>query len=188
MAGSSTAELQVSQHQVGGEAPAGPAFFFDLRSPEAYLAAESALQEHPGVEWVPVRSTALPGAETYEAFRCAEERASVMADVELRAYAAGLQPVRWPDPFPFDSELALRAAAYAKSIGRVVAFTLAAFRQAYAGGQVLDETYVLIAASACEMHPRAVLQALKSDRVGAQLDAFTERARSLGVRDVPAVA
>src|SRR5258705_7867385 len=117
MAGSSTAELQVSQHQGGGDAPAGPAFFFDLRSPEAYLAAERALQEHPGVEWVPVRSTALPGAESYEAFRCDEERTSVMADVELRATVAGLQPVRWPEPFPFDSEPALRAAAYAKSIG-----------------------------------------------------------------------
>jgi 2-hydroxychromene-2-carboxylate isomerase len=111
-----------------------------------------------------------------------------MADLELRARVAGLQPVRWPEPFPFDSDLALRAAAYAKSIGRVVAFTLAAFRQAYAGGHVLDETYVLISASACEMHPRAVLQALKSDRVGAQLDAFTERALARGVRDVPAVA
>jgi 2-hydroxychromene-2-carboxylate isomerase len=188
MAGSSTADLEITRHEGDRDAPAGPAFFFDLRSPEAYLAAERALQEHPGVEWVPVRSTALPGAETYEAFRCAEERASVMADVELRAQAAGLQPVRWPQPFPFDSEPALRAATFAKSIGRVVAFTLAAFRQAYAGGHVLDETYVLIAASACEMHPRAVLQALSSDRVGAQLDGFTRRALSLGVRDVPAVA
>lgn len=187
MAGSSTADLGVTRHG-GGDAFAGPAFFFDLRSPEAYLAAERALQEHPGVEWVPVRSTALPGVETYEAFRCEQERASVLGDVELRATAAGLQPVRWPDPFPFDSEPALRAAAYAKSIGRVVAFTLAAFRQAFAGGHALDETHVLIAAAACEMHPRAVLAALKSDRVSAQLDAFTERARSLGVRDVPAVA
>jgi 2-hydroxychromene-2-carboxylate isomerase len=188
MAGSSTADLGVTRHEGGQDAPAGPAFFFDLRSPEAYLAAERALYEHPGVEWVPVRSTALAGPQTYEAFRCAEERESLLADVELRAAADGLQPVRWPEPFPFDSELALRAAAYAKSIGRVVAFSLAAFRQAYAGGHALDETYVLIAASACEMHPRAVLQALESDRVEAQLRAFTERARSLGVRDVPAVA
>ncbi len=184
MAGSSTVELGISEHA----ATAGPAFFFDLRSPEAYLAAERALHDHPGVEWVPVRSLALPGAETYEAFRCAEERAATLADVELRARTAGLQPVRWPDPFPFDSELALRAATYAKSIGRVVAFSLAAFRQAYAGGHRLDETHVLLAASACEMHPRAVLGALASKRVGAQLDAFTERARSRGVRSVPAVA
>ena len=51
----------------------------------------------------------------------------------------GLQPLRWPDPFPFDSEQALLAATYAKSIGRVVAFSLAAFRQAFAGGHALDD-------------------------------------------------
>ena len=76
-----------------------------------------------------------------------------------------LQAVRWPPAF--DSELALRAATYAKQIGRVVAFGLAAFRQAYAGGADLGDTdVVLIAASACEMHPRAVLQAIERDAVG----------------------
>ena len=40
MAGSSTADA--------------PAFFFDLASPAAYVAAERALQRHPGVEWIPV--------------------------------------------------------------------------------------------------------------------------------------
>ena len=67
-------------------------------------------------------------------------------------------------------------ATYAKQIGRAVAFSLAAFRQAFAGGHALDETHVLLAASACEMHPRAVLKALESQRVRAQLDEFTEQA------------
>ena len=54
----------------------------------------------------------------------------------------------------------MRAATYAKQIGRTVAFSLAAFRQAYAGGRSLgDPDNVLIAAAACEMHPRAVLKA-----------------------------
>ena len=49
----------------------------------------------------------------------------------------------------------MRAATYAKQIGRAVAFALAAFRQAYAGGRDLVEPdNVLIAAAACEMHPR----------------------------------
>ena len=46
------------------------------------------------------------------------------------------------------------AATYAKQFGRAVAFSLAAFRQAFAGGRDLgDEITVLIAAAACEMHP-----------------------------------
>ena len=39
------------------------------------------------------------------------------ADVERRAAALGLQPVRWPTPFPFDSEPAMRVATYAAQIG-----------------------------------------------------------------------
>ena len=40
---------------------------------------------------------------------------------------------------PFDSELAMRAATYAKGTGRAVAFSLAAFRQAWCGGRALGD-------------------------------------------------
>ena len=51
------------------------------------------------------------------------------------------------------------AATYAKWIGRGVAFSLAAFRQAFAAGRDLSERdNVLIAAAACEMHPTAVVK------------------------------
>ena len=109
-----------------------PAFFFDLASPAAYVAAERALQSHPGVEWVPVLARELPGAESWEAFRCAEERNIALAHIERTAAERGLQPVRWPDPFPFDSLFAMRVATYAKQIGRAVPFALAAYRQAFA--------------------------------------------------------
>jgi 2-hydroxychromene-2-carboxylate isomerase len=149
------------------------AFYFDLSSPEAYLAAERVLQTVPQpCEWIPVAMPFDP------AFRCAEEASSYREDVARAAEAQGLQPLRWPDPFPFDSELALLAATYAKSIGRIVAYSLAAFRQAFAGGHALDTDHVLIAASACEMHPRAVLKALESRRVREQLDEYTARARA----------
>ena len=96
-------------------------------------------------------------------------------------------PVVWPDPFPFDSRLAMLAATFAKEGGRGVAFSLAAFRQAFLAGRDLSVVdNVLIAAAACELHPRAVLKALESDRVAEALDAATERARSLGVSGVPA--
>ncbi len=42
-----------------------------------------------------------------------------------------------------------------------MAFSLAAFRQAFAGGRDLEqEGTVLIAAAACEMHPAAVLKGI----------------------------
>jgi 2-hydroxychromene-2-carboxylate isomerase len=177
MAGSSTAE--------------SPAFFFDLASPAAYLAAERALQVLPGVEWVPVLARELgshPPAESWESFRCAEERDIALAQIERVAAARGLQPLRWPDPFPFDSLFAMRVATYAKQIGRTVAFAQAAFRQAYAGGRSLAEPdNVVIAAAACEMHPAAVVKAAALRGVRDALDAATARARGLGVRDVPAV-
>ena len=54
------------------------------------------------------------------------------------------------------------AATYAKSIGRTVAFSLAAFRQCFGAARPVDEEdTILLAAAACEMHPRAVLQALE---------------------------
>jgi 2-hydroxychromene-2-carboxylate isomerase len=174
MAGSSTAEP--------------PAFFFDLASPAAYLAAERALQVLPGVEWVPVLARELPSAESFEAFRCAEERDIALSAIERAAAAYGLQPLRWPDPFPFDSLFAMRVATYAKQIGRTVAFALAAFRQAYAGGRSLaDPDNVAIAAAACEMHPAAVLRATDLRGVQNALREATVRATELGVRDVPAV-
>ena len=177
MAGSSTADA--------------PAFFFDLASPAAYVAAERALQSHPGVEWIPVLARGLgshPPADSWESFRCAEERDIAFAQIERAAAEAGLQPVRWPDPFPFDSLYAMRVATYAKQIGRTVAFALAAYRQAFAGGRSLaDPDNVVIAAAACEMHPAAVIKAAQLRSVSDRLEAATARAVALGVRDVPAV-
>ena len=147
------------------------------------------LQALPGpAEWQPVIAAQLPGGETFEAARCRSEREIFCEEVARRAAELGLQPLRWPDPFPFDSALAMRVATYAKSIGRVVPFAQAAFRQAFAGGRSLaEEDSVLIAAAACEMHPAAVLRGAALRSVGEQLAAATEAAGGLGVADVPAV-
>ena len=129
----------------------------------------------------------LPGAETFETFRCREEEV-FRGEIARRARELGLQPLRWPDPFPFDSALAMRVATYAKSIGRVVPFAQAAFRQAFAGGRSLQEVdHVLIAAAACEMHPTAVLRGGELRSVDHQLSESTARAARAGILDVPAV-
>jgi 2-hydroxychromene-2-carboxylate isomerase len=153
---------------MAGSSTASP-FYFDLADPVAYLEAERLRVDDPEVEWVPVLAPPV--------FRCAEEVDSLREDVERRAEGMGLQPVRWPEPFPFDSETAMLVATYAKQIGRAVAFSLAAFRQAYAAGRSLAETdNVLLAAAACEMHPRAVLKALETRGVRDALDDATARA------------
>jgi len=165
------------------------AFYFDLASPLAYLAAERILHLLPGpVEWQPVLARGLPAGETFEAFRCREEEDVFRVDLARRASELGLQPLRWPAEFPFDSTLAMHAATYAKSIGRTVPFAQAAFRQAFAGGRSLGEAdNVLIAAAACEMHPAAVLKGTELASIRAQLDGATEAAVRAGVSNVPAV-
>lgn len=165
-----------------GEAISHPVFYFSFDSPDAYLAAERVLQTIAGpCEWIPIRSPRDPWA-----FRCAEEQTIAEQQIELVAAERQLLPLRWPADF--DPELALRAATFAKSIGRTVAFTLAAFRQAYAGGADLsDPEVILIAAAGCEMHPRAVLAALERDAITRTLDGATAAAEARGVTCVPTV-
>jgi len=166
-------------HHAAPEA-AGPAFYFDLGSPEAYLAAERVLQVMPvATPWAPVLARDLAAAAADGLDR--EAFAAHAAD-------AGLQPVRWPDPFPFDSEPAMLAATYARSIGRVVPFALAAFRQAFAGGRALSsDDAIVIAGSGCEMHPRALLTGSRTRGTRAALADETALAVERGVTRVPAV-
>jgi len=167
----------------------GAAFYFDLASPLAYLAAERILHVLPGAAaWQPVLASELPGAQPPGALRCREQEERFRAEIAERARELGLLPLRWPSPFPFDSTLAMRVATYAKSIGRAVPFAQAAFRQAFAGGHGLQEVdHVLIAAAACEMHPAAVLRGAGLRSVDRELSESTAQAAQIGVREVPAV-
>jgi 2-hydroxychromene-2-carboxylate isomerase len=165
------------------------AFYFDLASPIAYLMAERILHVLGGpAEWQPVLARELSNAETFEAYRCRTEQEVFREEIERSADKQGLQSLKWPNPFPFDSALAMRVATYAKSIGRTVPFVQAAFRQAFAGGHSLEDPhFVLIAAAACEMHPAAVLKGAELRSVGEQLATTTALAAQAGVTDVPAV-
>ena len=164
------------------------AFYYDLFSPEAYLAAERAIKVLPAAEWIPVSAQGLPGADLLDAFRCQTDREAFCDRIERMAQRRGLQELRWPDPFPSDTAFAMRVATYACHIGRAVAFSLAAFRQAFAAGRDLGvRDNVLIAAAACEMHPRAVMKAAELGSVARALDEATALAARRGVRDVPAV-
>ncbi len=176
--------LSVTHHAVAPEA-ARPRFYYDLASPESYLAAERVMADLPVVpEWVPIRARGLPGAED-----AAGDAAAREAAIAARAAELQLQPLRWPPGWErTDARAALLAATFAKQLGRGVAFSLAAFRQAFAGGRDLaDEQTALIAGAACELHPRALLGALGRASVGAALDGATAEAAAAGVRAVPAI-
>ena len=127
-------------------------------------------------------------AERFEGYRCERDELAMRENVERRAAALALQPLRWPAPFPFDSDFAMLVATFAKRIGKTVAFALAAFRQAYAGGRALSEPdNVLIAAAACEMHPAAILKVTQTRGLRQELERASASAIALGVSDVPAV-
>jgi 2-hydroxychromene-2-carboxylate isomerase len=118
-----------------------------------------------------------------------DERDVGMAEVERRAAEYELMPIRWPDEWPINTLQAMRAATFAASIGRAVAFSLAAFRQAFAGGKDLSNVdNVLIAAAACELHPNAVLKAIETQSVKDKLREATKEAYDRGVRGVPTIA
>jgi 2-hydroxychromene-2-carboxylate isomerase len=153
-----------------------PVFYYDLADPWSYLAGERVMATLPQApEWEPVR---MPSAVA------AVDRGAV----ELAAAEMVLQPLRWPTEWPPDSDMAMLAATYAKQVGRAVAFSLAAFRQAFAGGRDLGEQdTVLIAGAACEMHPAALLKAVSLRSVREALDAAGGRAYAAGVLSVPAI-
>jgi len=158
----------------------GATFLYDVGSPWCWLAGERVAHVLGVVPvWQPVLAAGLPGGDA-----AAVDRAAV----DAAAAAQGLPALRWPDPWPFDSELAMRAATFAKQSGRAVAFSLAAMRQAFAGGRDLSvPDNVLIAAAACELHPRALLKGVETAAVRDALAEATAAAAAQGVGDVPAI-
>lgn len=168
-------------------------FYYDLGSPYAYLSAEriSGLFAEAGLEqpeWVPVLLGGLFHRFGRGSWSQTPARAEGIAEVERRAAEYGLPPISWPQPWPGNGLVAMRAATFAKQTGRTVSFSLAAFRQAFAAGRDLtDVDNVAIAAAACEIHPRALLKAVETKVVKDGLREATERAGDLGVEGVPSV-
>lgn len=152
-----------------------PVFYYDLGSPACYVAAEQVNTSLPMVpEWEPILAPAVQVVD--------RER------IEHEVAALSLMPVRWPRNWPPDTGEAMLVATYAKRIGRGVAFSLAAFRQAFAAGRDLGaRDTLLIAAAACEMHPTAVLKGIGLTSVVGALAEANERARAAGVSTVPAI-
>lgn len=100
-------------------------FYFDLGSPFAYLAAERIAQviAEP-VDWQPILLGGLfklTGRSSWARGDHARRKQGI-AEVERRALSYGLPPVRWPDPWPGDYLIAMRAATFAQRTGHARQF------------------------------------------------------------------
>jgi 2-hydroxychromene-2-carboxylate isomerase len=172
-------------------APAAqPTFYYDLGSPYAWLAAERIHAVLPVVPvWQPILLGGIWQQSGGGSWARTERRDEGMREIERRAKEHGLLPLSWPDDWPTNTLKAMRAAVFAQQAGRAVAYSLAAFRQAFAAGRDLaDIDNVLIAAAACELHPKAVLKGIELQSTKDRLRAATDEAYERGVRGVPTVA
>src|SRR4051812_41032761 len=139
------------------EAPP-PRFYYDLRSADAWLAAERVVGVLGTVpEFVPVDLGGLAAGDVGP-FRCAAEVDAHFEDVRRRAEAYGILAMRPPATYPpEDARFAMLAATYAKQIGKIVAFSLGCFRQCFnAGRDLADRDTVFLAGAAAEIHPAAL--------------------------------
>lgn len=143
------------------------------------------------VEWRPVSLGALfklTGRSSWS-LDGPERRRAGMAEVERRARLYGLPPMRWPDPWPGDYLMAMRAATFAYREGHGHELTMRALRNAFREGSDLSiPAEVLRAAGEVGLDPRMVERATRDPDVKLALREATGAAHELGVFGVPTVA
>jgi 2-hydroxychromene-2-carboxylate isomerase len=170
-------------------------FYFDLGSPYAYLAAERLDMLLPGaVEWQPVLLGGLfklAGRSSW-ALGDYRRREAGMAEIERRARGYALAPMRWPDPWPSDYLVAMRAATFvfsAAGSGRGREFALQAFRNQFQRGTDLSiPANVFTVARQVGFDRSEVAAAVTDPRVKATLREATDAAYGAGVFGVPTFA
>lgn len=145
--------------------PANLTFYYDIGSPYSWVVAERIAQSLPDVEWQPVLQPDVDDGPLWDGDQ---------NKIYDYAQKFGLLRPRFNEDRMnltiADTRQMMLAATYAKSIGRTVAFSLAAFRQMFNAAKAVDEEEtILLAAAACEMHPRAVLKALETKSVAENL-------------------
>ena len=167
-------------------------FYFDLGSPYAYLMAERLpdVLDEP-VEWQPVALGALFKLSGRSSWSLGDvrRRRDGMAEVERRAGSYGLPPVRWPQEWPTNYLMAMRAATFAFAAGRGREFTRQAFRDAFQRGHDLGiPAQVLDAAEQAGLDREEVESATQEPHIKQALREATDAAYALGVLGVPTIA
>jgi 2-hydroxychromene-2-carboxylate isomerase len=167
-------------------------FYFDLGSPYAYLAAERLHKLLPEpVEWQPVLLGGifkLTGRSSW-ALGDYRGRQSGMAEIERRVRSYGLPPMRWPDPWPTNYLLAMRASTFAFTVGRGREYSMQAFRSAFQAGRELGiADHVFELGQEVGLDPRKLEAATRDPKIKRSLRAATDAAYESGVIGVPTLA
>lgn len=158
-------------------------FLFDLCCPFSYLAAERVDRAVGEIVWTPASANALrcgaldADAGLDEIRLAAEQRAA-----ELRL------PLVWPERWPGEVPLAMRAASFAAERGRGASFVLAAGRLAFCGGFDLEDPEILAeAAAAAGIGMTGCLKAMGDAGRDGAIDAAGRRLLSAGADRLPAL-
>jgi 2-hydroxychromene-2-carboxylate isomerase len=164
-----------------------PVIYYDLGSPYAYLAiARGAAVLGRPVVLQPVLVGAIFAHRGWGSWGETEQRAENIAEIERRAAAYGLPPLRWPEGWPNNTLRAMRIAVWADEQGAGDAFARAAFEAAFVRGEDLSREQVLLdVAAAVALDPAASARAPDDARIKAALRAVTDRAIAEGVGGVP---
>jgi 2-hydroxychromene-2-carboxylate isomerase len=166
-------------------------FYFDLGSPYAYLSAErldAVLGE--SVRWQPLSLGGLFKLNGRSSWSLGDQqrRQTGIAEIERRARSYGLPTIRWPDPWPGNYLMAMRAATFAFAAGRGREFTLQAFRDAFQQGHDLSVgERVLDAAERAGLDRHEVEAATQDPQIKQALREATDAAHALGVIGVPTI-
>ena len=163
-------------------------FYFDLASPYAYLAS-ARVDEVLGARtvWRPILVGALHKHYRRLSWGATPElRAAGIEEIEARARAYGLPPIVWPDPYPANSLIAMRAAIWAAHQGAGQEFARAAFQLAFEQGvDLTPSSAVLAAADRAGLASAKLARALEEKELKRELRVVTGAAIAKRVYGVP---
>jgi 2-hydroxychromene-2-carboxylate isomerase len=164
-----------------------PTLYFDLGSPYGYLAvtrAATVLGVEPELE--PVLLGAIFRYRGSGSWSETDRRDWNVAEIERRAREYGLPAVAWPPGWPPNGLAAMRAATWAKRLGRLREFATAAYRSAFVDGRDLaDPEVVAMAAAEAGLPADELPGAIADPDVKDELRRATDAAWESGVRGVP---
>jgi 2-hydroxychromene-2-carboxylate isomerase len=161
--------------------------YFDLGSPFVYLAVERLDRFDLGeVTLRPVSLGALFKHTGRSSWALTPRREAGMADVESRARAYGLPPVRWPEGWPSNYLQANRACVVAEAEGRLQPYVRAALQLAFVEGADLSQAEAFLEAAArAGLDPLQVHASVSASDVKDRLREYTDEAQAAGVIGVP---
>jgi 2-hydroxychromene-2-carboxylate isomerase len=166
-------------------------FFFDYASPYSYLACAQveAVAQRTGaaLRWRPfLLGAVFKATGNVPPISTMNKAAWLFKDVQEWARYLGLPLFRTPETFPINSLKANRLGLVAAEQGRIVPFSHAAFRAAFADGKDLADPQVLAElARGAELSPEQALAKAETQEIKDALRRNTDEALERGAFGAP---